>query len=434
MLALSSSDPAKQDETAPPRQILSRLWARRRLVVVLALVGLLAGVGVWSRTPLRALYHRRAARLELERYHTPQAIRHLHVCREIWPRDPDVLLLAARAARRAGVYADSDRLLRTYREVRGRDDAYSFEHLLLTAESQVDQVDKRCWSLVEQGHAETPLLLEALTRGYLRQYQLGRVRTCLDRWRQLQPENAQVFFLEALFLFDYLHAPTNAVDSYRHALVLDADHEEARLGLAVALLSDKHFVEATEHFARLRQAQPDNLRVLVGLAECYDGLGETTEAVILVDDVLARQPGFASALSLRGQLALKSGQRVEAETWLRQALRSNPRDHRARYSLALCLEQTGQEEEAQRQRRQLEQMEQDLARFHDIVTKELPQRPSDPALHRTLGQLLLRSGQREEGLRWLQSALRLDPQNAAARQAIADLLSPAQGEKSVHSP
>ncbi len=103
-----------------------------------------------------------------------------------------------------------------------------------------------------------------------------------------------------------------------------------------------------------------------------------------------------------------------------QALRRKPMDHRARYSLVLCLEHSGQEEEARREQRQLQQMEDDAARFHEIVTKEIAQRPTDPALHCTLGQILLRGGQREEGLRWLRSALTLDPRYAPAQQALED--------------
>jgi len=49
---------------------------------------------------LRAWYHLRAARRALARYHNPQAIRHLQACLRVWPADADVLLLAARAARR----------------------------------------------------------------------------------------------------------------------------------------------------------------------------------------------------------------------------------------------------------------------------------------------------------------------------------------------
>jgi Flp pilus assembly protein TadD len=383
---------------------------------------------------LRAWYHRRAARVELQRYHIPQAIRHLRICRDIWPRDPEVLLLAARAARGARYYGDSERLLGIYRAIRGHDEAHAFEQLLLFAECQTEKAADQCWSYVEKGHAVAPLLLEALTRGYLRMYSLGQAWSCLHRWQQLQPENPQALYLKGLFFLDYSHDRSAAEDSYRRALELDPDHEEARLGLAVSLQMGKDFVKAAEHFKRLLQCQSDNLRVQVGLAECLDGLDQTPEAVRLVDEVLAQQPGFAPALSLRGQLALKSGQWTEAESCLRQALRADPLDHRARYSLVLCLERSGQEEEARRQRRRLQQMEEDMARFNEIVTKEIAQRPTDPALHCTVGQLLLRTGQREEGIRWLQNALRLDPNYAPARQALTDYQSQAKGQTQPSTP
>src|SRR5579884_933201 len=98
-------------------------WSRhlrirsRRLWLLLALVGLLVGVSLGLHPHLRAWHHRRIARMELERYHAPQAVHHLQICREIWPNDPEVLLLAARAARRIRVYGDSERLLRMYRQI-----------------------------------------------------------------------------------------------------------------------------------------------------------------------------------------------------------------------------------------------------------------------------------------------------------------------------
>jgi tetratricopeptide (TPR) repeat protein len=418
------------------RRLASRLRqaVRRRLWLLLVLAGSLAALVAVARPHLRAWYHLRAARAELQLYHTPQAIRHLHICRDIWPNDPEVLLLAARAARRANVYGDSERLLWMYRKLRGHDDAHAFEQLLLAAECRVGEAADVCWSQVEQGHADTSLILEALTCGYLRQYAVHKAQLCLERWKQLQPDNPQLFFLEGRLQLDYLHALSTAADSYRRALELDPDHEESRLGLAVALVMGKSFARAAEHFERLRQCQPDNLRVQVGLAECLDGLDKSAEALQLVDEVLARQPAFPAALALRGQLALKNGELAKAETRLRQALRYMPMDHPTRYSLVLCLERSGQEEEAQQQRQQLQQMEEDVSRFNEIVTKEIVRRPTDPALHCTLGQLLLRSGRGEEGLQWLQNALRLDPHYAPARQALADYLAKAQGQSRPSSP
>jgi Flp pilus assembly protein TadD len=398
----------------------SRLRRVCRRLLLLVLAGLTAGVSIRVRPQVRAWHHRRAARTEVQRYHTSQAIHHLLICREIWPHDPEVLLLSARAARRAGVYGDAERLLKLYRDVRGRDEAHTFEQLLLATEGRVEEYAEQCWKCIEEGRFDEVLLMEALTRGYLRQYRLGQARLCLNRWKEVEPNNPQVYYLEGLLNLDYLHSASSAVESYRHAVELDADHEQARLGLAIALGTDRQFAEAVEQFEFLLQRHPDDARAKVGLAECRDGLGESDEALRLVEEVLARHPRLPAALSLRGQLAFKSGKWAEAEDFLRRALQGNPNDHRARYSLVLCLEQNGQEEEAHQQRSQLSQLEKDTAQFHDLVTKEIAKRPTDPALHCKIGQLLLRAGEREEGVRWLHSALHLDPNYQPARKALAD--------------
>ena len=381
----------------------------------------LVGIGVALALPhVRAWYHFRAARSELQRYHNPQAIRHLHACLSIWPTDPDVLLLAARAARRARAYDDAEHSLGKYQEARGLDEAYSFERLLLSAERDVDQVADVCRRHVEKDHPDTPLILEALTRGYLRQYRLSEARFCLDRWLKDQPDNTQALCLDGEFHLDYERAPDRAVASYRHALEVDPEQEDARLGLAIVLMESKSFAEAMDHLEYLARCQPDNLRVQVGLAECRQGLGEPDEALRLVNEVLARQADFAPALSLRGQLAIESNQFAEGEVWLRRAVARAPSNHQARYNLILCLHHNGKADEAKRHEEDLKQWEDGLKEFNEIVTKEMPKRPHDPELYCNLGKLLLRSGHQEEGLRWLNSALRLDPGYAPARQALTE--------------
>jgi predicted Zn-dependent protease len=433
---------AKQAETAPvadpgrpagdppggrTSRLLAALRRRRRLLIALALLaGLAAGGFALAGPQVRAWYHLRAARSALQAYHNPQALRHLETCRRVWPENPDVLLLSARAARRAGAYDEAQRHLEKYQHLRGIDDAGSFEELLLTAERAVDQVAPLGRRYVEQDHPDSPLILEALTRGYLRQYRLGEANFCLEQWLKRQPDNPQALCLKGQFHLDYERAPDRALDSYRRAVQLDPEHEEARLGLAIVLLESKSFAEAAEHLEYLRRVQPDNLRVQVGLAQCRNGLGQSDAARRLVDEVLARQPDYVPALALRGQLALEGGHYAEAETWLRQAVARAPANHQARYSLVLCLMQSGQGEEAQRQERDLRQWEEDAKRFNEIVTREMSKRPDDPELHFQLGRLLLRTGHPEEGLRWLQSALRLDPGHAAARQALKEYVEEAK--------
>jgi len=111
---------------------------------------------------------------------------------------------------------------------------------------------------------------------------------------------------------------------------------------------------------------------------------------------------------------------------LRLAVTRNPSDHDALYNLIRCLQHNGKQDEAQRVQEQLRQTEADVKRVEQIVTREMGQRPLDPVLHATLGQLLLRNGHRDEGLRWLQSALRLDPKCEPARRILAEYSQPGQ--------
>jgi tetratricopeptide (TPR) repeat protein len=392
----------------------------RTWIALILLLGVLA-VGYALASPqLRAWHHLRAARADLQSYHNQQAIKHLQACRRIWPENAEVLLLCARAARREGAYDEAERGLEKYREVRGLDDAGSFEQLLLSAERNVDQVDALCRRHIEQGHPDAALILEALARGYLRQFRLQEANLCLELWLKSQPDNPQALCLVGQFHQDYERSPDGAVESYRRAVQIDPENEEARLGLAIVLLETKSFGKAAEHLEYMRRCQPDNLRVQVGLAQCRHSLGESDDALRMVEDVLARQPDYGPALTVRGEIAIAAGEYVEGERWLRQAVRVAPNDHQARYHLMLSLYHNGHVEEAKRYEQAIKQWEDDAKRFNKIVTEEMTGKPQDPDLQAELGVLLLRSGHREEGLRWLQNALRLDPQHAAARQALAE--------------
>src|SRR5437868_7917293 len=83
------------------RAALARLFAGRlwwRMIGALAVAAVLAMIWLWQAwwpvPQLQAWHHLRAARLEIQRYHTPQALRHLEVCQRVWPDDPEVLLVA----------------------------------------------------------------------------------------------------------------------------------------------------------------------------------------------------------------------------------------------------------------------------------------------------------------------------------------------------
>jgi tetratricopeptide (TPR) repeat protein len=410
---------------------------RRRKIAVLLIclpaITLAAWLPVksWLIPRIAAWYHAHAARTELKNYHNPQALQHLKECRKVWPEDPDLLLLAARAERRALHYTEAERLLDEYRKARGLNKAYSFEQLLLAAERNVDRVAERCRRSLEQDDEDSVLILEALTRGYFRQYQPGAARWCLDRWLEMEPNNAQVHYLDGQFQMNFTHKQDAALASYRRAVELDPEHEEARVCLAVLLLDPRDKTDAEEalkHFEFVADRRADNPGVQIGMAEAYNILGQPEKAIKIADAVLAEKPDHLQALSLRGRLALDQGQYEAAESWLRETLAVDPNIAGARHLLVQCLRHNNKTDEAARLEQESKQIQEDIVRSDEIITHDLPKSPHSAALQCELGKLMLRRGRVEEGLRWLESALHEDPQYTPALDALAEYRKKGQGK------
>jgi tetratricopeptide (TPR) repeat protein len=425
--AIHGCAPEIQGDTAqapsPPQQSRGRKKAIRLITGVIAFIAVCILLQLWLIPHLKAWYHGHAARSELKNYHTPQALRHLDACRSVWPDDPDLALLAARAERRALHYAEAERLLEEYRNARGLDEAASFEQLLLSAERNVDRVADVCRRYVNEGHEDSALILEALTRGYFRQYQLGAARWCLDRWLELQPNNPQAHYLDGQFQQQFMHNERAAEIAFRRAVELDPEHEEARFAFAIALLASSDnpdAAQAVKHLEFVRERQPDNLRVQTGIAEARNLLGQPAEAIKIADAVLAQNPRFTPALALRGRLAMDQGQYAAAEIWLRETLVSDPNNAAARYMLVQCLRHNEKADEAERLEQESKQIQQDILRSDEIITRELPKSPHSAALQCELGQLFLRRGRIDEGLRWLESALREDSGYEPAQKALKE--------------
>lgn len=395
-----------------------RTLALAALFLLIAACAGLGGVHLW------AAYHLRAAREALERYHTKEALPHLQACLSVWSRDPQTLLLSARTARRMGEFNWADHYLDKYQELRGKeDDNLIIERALVRAErGEVDSVSRFCRALIERSHSATPLILEALARGYLRRARPRDAERAVNEWLQRQPDN-----LQALLIRGQIHDEDlrhhDAITDYRRVLEVDPEMDEARERLCMTLMQLGLADEALPHLEYLSQSAPiklNKLMVQVYLARALDRLGRSDEAEQILAAVLARQPDYGPALTERGKLALRAGRSDEAEKWLRQAIAQEPGDLLAHYQLFLCLGKNGKAEEAQQVQARLEQIESDVQRAQDIAREKMQRTPHDPDLHYELGIIALRVGAREAGLRWLHRALQEDPNHAPTHKALME--------------
>lgn len=388
----------------------------RRIAVAIVVLGVAAGIGAWQAY---GRYHLLVGTRSLQSHHYGEALGHFQTALKVWPEDGGTSLLAARAARGTGNYEAADRYLRICQMLPSQADQAAFERVLLrTSKGEIDAVGQFCHAMVEQGHPETPSILEALAVGNLTLLRFAAASEALDRWLEIAPDQPQAIFLKGRL---HLQASNNveALEYLRRVVELDAERDDARLLLAGLHLDLGQAQEALPHLETASRRQPGNVPARARLAQAMILLGRTEEAVVILDDVLQRRPDLASALLERGKLALREGQLEQAEDWLRQACQRDPGDRAASYQLLQCLKQRGKTKDALVVQQRLDQIDHDATRMHQIVTVELPQRRFDPELQAELGELLLSLGADNEGLVWLNRALQFDPRLPRAHRALA---------------
>jgi tetratricopeptide (TPR) repeat protein len=386
---------------------------------VVALVAVLALLGWFGGWRVYGWYHRSAGAGLLERDHSQEALPHLQAALRVWPDDPNLLLLTARAARRAGILNLAQACLDRCRSAAAVEATVELEHVLLRAtRGEGDAVAAYCDALAQQDELAAPLIYEAMAEGYLASLRYPEASFYVEKWIERVPESAQALFTKGRIETQLLslHA---AAELFEQAVQIDPDHDDARWQLALLQLEFGNAPEAYDHLILLRRRMPDNVMLRVRLARCLDLLGKQEEATALLDEVLARQPTLFPALVERGRLAVRSQDYEHAQEWLADAVRRNPGNHDAQYQYMLCMRGLGKKVEAEAAHERMLQIEKDAKRLRTLASSELSLRPRDAALHAEIGTIYMRLGALEQGVHWLESAVQLDPRQTEAQRALA---------------
>jgi predicted Zn-dependent protease len=389
-----------------------------RVLLALVVAGLLGIAGWVGATIGLPRYHLRAAKQALAQFHPAEANKHLDSCLRRWPNDPEVHLLAARAARLSDDPIGADAQLQECERLEWSS-AVALERAMLRAQNgDLDTVEEYLLHQVDDQHPDSIFILDALARGYARVYRFKQAQLCLKLWLDRQPNSIRAL-LEQGKIWSILHNFQDAADDFRNVLAIDDSCSEARLGLANTLLEMAQPEGALEQLERLRKEQPDNAEVLVKLALCLNWLGHADEALAILNQVLALHPDLPSALQARAQFALEHGDAEEAEQWERKAKALNPYDYQVNYMLYRCLKQCGKQKEAEKQLAEAERIKLSVLRMQELAKGELQSKPDDPAVRTEMGTLSLGLGKDEVGLGWLSSALQKAPDYKPAHAALA---------------
>jgi predicted Zn-dependent protease len=402
---------------------LSSLFARLRLprVWVPLLTAVALAVVALAGPYLYAAHGWHMAERALARHRPREAAKHLDRCLQVWPRSPEVHLLAARAARLLDDSAAAEHHLTECQRLEVKpSEASLLEWALQQVESgEVERLDEFLRARAKADPSQADLVWEALAAGYLRLYRFYEAMHCLEKCLEHGPENVRALYLRGQ-AWERVHAYPKAVADYSQVVARDPDHDSARLRLANCLLENGEPAEAVPHLEHLRGRRPDDPEVLVRLAFAWDALGKLGPSLELIDRVLAVHPDLPSALTARGRLAFEAERLAEAEHWLRRAIAANAYDRAAHYALQQCLEQQGKQVEAEAEKKELKRVEETITRLIEIANRLMPRRPHDPTLHHELGAIFLRMGKDDLAVRWFHSALGQDPDYRPAHESLAE--------------
>jgi tetratricopeptide (TPR) repeat protein len=388
--------------------------------VLLLLAG--GGFGVYSY----ALRQWESAQIAVKEGRLEDAQKNLQICLFFWPKSVPVHILAARAARLNGDFDQAESHLNQCIKLgKGANDAVQIENLLMRVQrGEEDAVASELLMYVESNHEESPLILETLARAYMRNLRYGPAFVALSQWLTLAPESAEPYRWRA-WVLEHLNDSPGAMRDYKKAVELDPTHIETRLRLAEMLLERSNLEEAVPHLEQLQKQAPDRADVKARLGQCRLLQAEPEEARQLMEEAVRDMPNDSALLISLAKLEMQESQKdktraVKAEEYIRRALKADPTDTEAQFTLVGILQFEGRDEEANAA---LDKYKKDTKMLQELskVLQDEAERPStDPARLAEVGALFLRTGNDRVGVYWLHRALQRDPRNQTANKALAE--------------
>ena len=395
---------------------LARLVRRRpkTTIVVVLLIAALAGYGY-------VLLQWRNAQVALRDNRPVDARDHLDLCLRVWPRSPQVHLLAARAGRQSGNFeAAESHLSRCLQLQHGATQAVQVEFLLLRAQTgEADNVAIPLLEYIESNHEERELILQTLARAFMHHLRYGPAYVCLSRWIELKPSSAQPYYWRG-WVLERLNNSHAAMQDYLRGLEVEPDSVKIRLRVAEMLVADNKPGDAMSHLARLREQAPERADIVACLGQCRFLQGETVEARRLLESAVRELPDNLPVLVHLAKLDIQEGKAQDAEPRLRRIIKLDYAYTEAHYLLVSALQMLGRDDEAKKSLELFDKYTAVLEQANKLLKHEAQYPSNDANVASEIGRLLLQIGHNRSGVYWLDQALIRDPHHQATHRAFAD--------------
>jgi tetratricopeptide (TPR) repeat protein len=392
------------------------LWAA---FLCLGAIGAVGALVVYPQAV--GAYHWRRARAAVEQFDLKTARAEMERCLQIRPKNGEAHFLMARTCRRAGDFDAAREHLAEAERLGWVKEIIDLEFQLMTAQMGLPaRAEPALTKLLQRGHSEETIILEALARGYL-QINLAREAHRWTRiWVERHPDDWLAHYWQGQALTQGGQNEL-AVEAFEKALAGNPNHPGTHALLADALYRVARFPEAATHFQAALAATPDDDVALLGLANCQRALGRSAEARTTTERLLQDHPDQAGGWRLLGQVALDEDDPRTALERLRQAEALDPYDRLTAKALGTALRRLRRDEEAEQYEARLKRLDDDYRRMGEL-RKQILTEPKNLGARFEIGVVCLRLGRAAEAERWLVGVLEQDPHHAGARQALAECL------------
>jgi tetratricopeptide (TPR) repeat protein len=386
------------------------------VVGLLVLFGL--GLAVLEFFIWPAATHQRAQEL-LRRHDAAAASALLEPYLARWPDDPEALLLAAHAARRADACPDAERFLIAFERAATPTEASRLEWALLgVQQGDFGNDESAMRSAVAGHHRAAPAMLEALAKGYAVAFRWPPALEAVNQLLELDPDHVPALVLRASLL-GRLRQPERALEAARKAVTLLPHSAAAQTALA-GLLNDLGYSrEAIDHYRQAQQAGAAAAATQLGLARAFTDAAALAEAQDCLDELLSAAPAQVEGLVERGRLALRQGRPAEAEPFLERVSRAAPWHRSGQQLYLLALRELGRQEAALECEARLAELQAEDARGGQLKLRAR-NTPGDAEVRWDLWLWCQRNGEADDGLAWLTGLLQLQPRHGPAHAALAD--------------
>lgn len=291
--------------------------------------------------------------------------------------------------------------------------------LVLARANRPDQAEPLLRQAFDAGHPADPEVAEALARIYLGSFRLSEAADVLERWAREVPDDARPCLLRTEIDRRTARDAGPAIASYREALRRDPTLDQARLGLGDVLRGSHHNAEAAEQYAIYTAHKPEDPLGHLGAGQNALDMGNPDEAARSLDRALELAPRNAVALSARASVEVQAGRLDAARVYLDRAVAADPFDQAIRFQRSLVFSRLGRKDEADADRRAIEQLRKDQEAFGRL-REELIANPRDPGLRSQAARWLMTHGHEEEAVEWARLVLAAQPSNPAMNRLLAD--------------